>query len=230
MTLRRLIVIVVVVLGGGGAALLAWVAYWSVEQAAQRTRAAQRQPPPTPQVAVILSEQTVEASQGGKPVWSLKFSRIELQPGGRLVTAKGLRDGVIYDQRTGKPSVHITADMARYNTVTRDFELEGNVRVSDDKGFVLTVAKAHYIEAERKIACSGGVLARSPDITVRTDVAHFWPQEDRVAAPETVDVRTPGGSSFTGRDLVLDLQTGDFTMRSLSGELNVQEARRRARG
>ncbi len=227
MTVKRLIVIVAAVLGCGGAALLAWVAYRSVEQAQQQARQA---PPPRPQVAVTLSDQTVEASQGGKRVWSLKFDEIELLPGGRLVAARGLRDGVIYDARTGKPTVRITAERARYNTVTRDFQLEGNVRVSDDKGFVLTVTKAHYIEAERKIACAGGVLARSPDLTLRTEVAYFWPQQDMVSAPGIVFVRTAGGSSFTGRDLRLDLVSGDFSLRSLSGELNVEEAERRARG
>lgn len=227
MTVRRLLGMVAVVVVTWGVFTLAWLARLAVEQAERQAR--QRGLPGVPRqdVGVTIRNQRIEASQGGKPIWSLRFEEIQLGHGGQLVSASGLRDGVIYDERTGKPTVRLAAARARYNTVTRNFELEGRVRVTDDEGFVLTMQKATYLEAEQKIACSGSVTARGQDLTVKTELAYFWPQQDIVECPKIVRVATNQGGVFSGRSLRLNIETKDLEMSEVSGRFPLEEAKRR---
>ena len=227
MTVRRLLVIVGTLVASAGVLLLAWLAHLSVEQTEREARQAAQEGVPPQEVGVTITNQRIEASQGGQPLWSLRFRQIDLAHGGNLVSASGLRDGVIYDQRTGKPTVRLTASRARYNTASRNFELEGNVRVADDKGLVLTMQKASYLEAEKKIACSGRVTARGQGLTVNTEVAYFWPQQDIVECPDIVRVVTTQGSLFSGRKLRLNVQTKDLEMLEVSGRFPLAEAKKR---
>ncbi|MFQ6134025.1 MAG: hypothetical protein ACE5R4_18420 [Armatimonadota bacterium] len=227
MSVRRLLVIVTVLVVSWGVLMLAWLAHLSVEEAEREQQQAERPGVPQQDVGVTIRNQRIEASQEGRPLWSLRFEQIELGRGGQLVSASGLREGVIYDERTGKPTVRLTAATARYNTATRNFELERNVRVTDDKGLVLTMEKAAYVEAERKIECSGTVTARGQDITVTTELAYFWPQEDIVECPKIVRVATKQGGVFSGRKLRLNIETKDLEMSEVSGRFPLEEAKRR---
>ena len=225
---RRTSSFIALVVAGLAAAIAAgWAVHWSVQRTQQEARRAagprdmlQR----TPQAKIVRPR--LEAfDEKGKATWALRLDEAELGRGGSQVSGAGLREGVIYDPKTGKGVVRVVGDTVSYNLATRNFELSGNVRVVHSNGQLLTMARAAYIEAEKKLMCTGRVVGRDKDIVVSTETALYWPHENVVQCPGPVTWRTKGGTEFSGRDLRMDFDAKRLTMAKPQGLINLEEAR-----
>ena len=218
-----------IVLGLAAAVAAGWLVHWSVKRTreeAQAARVQRLQQPRTPQATIVRPR--VEAyDDKGKRTWALRLDQAELGRGGGRVSGAGLRGGVIYDPKTGEDVVHVVGDTVSYDLATKNFELSGNVRVVHSDGLLLTTAKASYIEAQKKLICSGDVVGRDEDVVVSTDQAFYWPHENVVQCPGRFDLRTEDGTRFSARDLRIDFDAKRATMTHASGRINVEEAKER---
>jgi hypothetical protein len=222
-------VIAFIVLGLAAIAAAGWLVHWSVKRTQEEAEVAGAPRPPTartPQVKIIRPRLEAYDEQG-KRAWELQLDEAELGRGGDQVAGAGLREGVIYDPETGEGIVHVVGDTVSYDLATRNFELSGNVRVVDNEGLLLTMARASYVEAERKLVCTGNVVGRDESVVVTTDRALYWPHEKVVQCPGEVRCDTVDGTKLHGRDLRVDLDTKKLTMARVSGRINVEEAESR---
>ncbi|MGD8240843.1 MAG: hypothetical protein PVH68_19995 [Armatimonadota bacterium] len=218
-----------VVLGIGAALAAGWLVHWSVrrtQEDARLARTPRKRAPRTPQAKIVRPR--LEAyDEEGQRTWALRLDQAELGRGGADVTGAGLREGVIYDPETGEGVVRVVGDTVTYNLSTKNFELSGNVRVVNDEGLLLTMARASYIEAEKKLTCTGDVVGSDEDVVVTTAKAHYWPHDDVVHCPGEVECRTQDGTELHGRDMRIDFEAKRLTMGPVRGKIYLEEARER---
>jgi len=152
----------------------------------------------------------LEHSEKGRVNWSLAVEEIELSGGGRTVAAKGLKDGLVYDN-TGRPVLRLTAARASYNTVRKDFELTGEVKAVSHKGAVIATEKVQWLPQEQTLRCPGEVTMRAEDVTITADHLDLLVATEMVRCTDRVRVKM-GEDRLTGRDLSYNLNTRDFTL------------------
>ncbi len=217
------------IVGLAAAAGTGWLVHWSVKrtQEEEKVGRAPRFPAPRSPQAKIIRPRLEAYDEKGKPTWALRLDEAELGRSGDQISGAGLRDAVIYDPKTGEGVVRIVGDTVSYNLATKNFELTGNVRVIHSDGLLLTMERASYIEAEKKITCSGRVTGRDKDVEITTDTAFYWPHENVVQCPGEFELRTAGGTRFSARDLRVDFDTKRATMADASGTINLEEAKSR---
>jgi len=222
-------VIAFIVLGLAAIAAAGWLVHWSVKRTREEAEVAgapRRPTVRTPQAKIIRPRLEAYDEQG-KRTWELRLDEAELGRGGNQVAGAGLREGVIYDPETGEGIVHVVGDAVSYDLATKNFELTGNVRIVDNEGLLLTMARASYIEADKKLVCTGDVVGRDEDVVVTTDKAFYWPHEKVVQCPGEVWCQTADGTTLHGRDLRIDFETKKLDMIGVSGEINLEEAESR---
>jgi lipopolysaccharide export system protein LptA len=217
------------VLGLAAVVAAGWLVHWSVKRTREEAEVATAPRRPalrTPQAKIIQPRLEAYDEQGER-TWTLRLDEAELGRGGDHVSGAGLREGVIYDPQTGEGIVRVVGDTVSYNLATKNFELTGNVRIVNDEGLVLTMERASYIEAEKKLICTDDVVGRDEDVVVTTDKAFYWPHENVVQCPGEVRCQTGDGTELFGRDLRVDFETKKLTMAGVSGRINLEEAESR---
>jgi lipopolysaccharide export system protein LptA len=214
-----------------GAVGLGWLTFWSVRETQQQAARVQgaSAAPSGPAIRSRVTYQRVSAADQGRELWSLAFDEIDLESGGRTVSAEGLRDGVVYDLKSGKPQLRVTAQAAEYDTQSRNFHLFGPVTAVFSSGTVATMDEAEYVEAERKLICRGSITVRGEDYTGSAPLAIAWADRNLVTCPEGGVVVLNDGTRLMGRVVEYDTDTGRVAVRGVSGTFDLEALKKRAR-
>jgi lipopolysaccharide export system protein LptC len=172
---------------------------------------------------VSLHESVIQHGGAGSGGWKLQVDEMNLAGGGRAVSAAGLREGLIYDAQ-GRPVLRISAAKAIYNTARKDFEVSGGVKVVSHQGAIITTERMLWLPEPQILRCPGPVTVRSEGVTITTDALDLHVPEDLVKSTSQVRLRTPDGR-LTGRNLIYNLKTHDYTLESIQAVFTVDEAR-----
>lgn len=212
------------------AAGLVWLTFWSVRETQRQAAAvAGAAASSGPSVRSTITHQRVDAAAGNKRLWSLAFDQIDLQASGHIVTASGLRDGVVYDPDEGKSLLRVTAQRAEFDTERRNFTLSGGVTAVFSSGTIATMDQAEYMEAERKLVCRGNIVVQGEDYTGSAPVAIVWVDKDLVTCPEGGVVVTSDGTKLVGREIEYDTASDRFTVHGVTGVFDIEAVKKRAR-
>ncbi len=178
--------------------------------------------------AIEVEELAAEHREGGRPTWKIRLAQLQVEKGGRTITAGRLRDGIIYD-RKGQPAVRVTAQQVKYDTVQYDFDVEGEVRIVSPKGARISTEKVHWDNKTRTLNAPGRVMLRTKDdVTVTTAGLKFDTPTQVVYCPNQVRMRT-GRSDVIGKKLEYKLENGAFTLHSVQMVIDVEEAKEQTR-
>lgn len=181
-----------------------------------------------PEPAIEVEDFAPEHFEQGRPAWKIRLAQLQVEKGGRTITAGKLREGVIYD-RKGQPAVRVTADKVKYDTAQYDFDVEGKVRIVSPKGALITTEKVHWDNKTRSLNAPGRVMLRTrDDVTVTTAGLKFDTPTQSVHCPNQVRMQT-GRSDVIGRRLDYKLEDGAFTLHSVQMVIDIQEAKEQTR-
>ncbi len=187
------------------------------ERASKETDARQAEAP-----AVSIRDSVVEHSEGGTPSWRLLIDQLEISTGGRAIAAGGLREGLVYDE--GKPVVRITAGEATYRTSDKSFEVTGGVKVVSHEGAVVTTDRVEWLPETQTLHCPQEVTLRAEGITLRAENLDLIVPENIARTEARVHLRTEHGY-LTGRNLIYNLDTRAYTLKSVQAIFEVETAR-----
>jgi len=178
--------------------------------------------------AIEVEELAAEHREAGRPTWKIRLAQLQVEKGGRTITAGRLRDGVIYD-RQGQPAVRVTAREVKYDTLQYNFDVEGAVSIVSPKGARISTEKVHWDNKTRTLNAPGRVMLRTKDdVTVTTAGLTFDTPTQVVYCPNQVRMRT-GRSDVIGKKLEYKLENGAFTLRSVQMVIDVEEAKEQTR-
>jgi hypothetical protein len=178
--------------------------------------------------AIEVQDFAPEHFEEGRPAWKIRLSQLQVEKGGRTITAGKLREGLIYD-RKGQPAVRVTADKVDYDTVQYDFDVEGKVRIVSPKGALISTEKVHWDNKTRTLNAPGRVMLRTKDdVTVTTAGLKFDTPTQVVHCPNQVRMQT-GRSDVIGKQLEYKLENGAFTLRSVQMVIDIEEAKEETR-
>lgn len=209
------IALLLVVVGVGG-----WGLWKRLRPPSPEGEAAERE---AGQPLVSLHESVIQQGGAGGGGWRLLVERMDLEAGGRSVSASGLREGLIYDAQ-GRPVLRISAGRAVYNTQRRDFEVSGGVKVVSHQGAIITTERVLWLPDQQILRCPSAVTLRAEGLTVTTDTLDLHVAEEIVKSSAQVRMRTEHGR-LTGRNLTYNLKTGDYTMDGIQAVFTLEEAR-----
>ena len=147
----------------------------------------------------------------GKPIWEAMLKRLELKDDQATVE---LEEGTIFD-KAGQAAVRLTAKKWKYDLNSKDFEIEGNVRIVSKRGIAFKTQKVKWINAQRDLVCPGPVTAIHKNAVIRTSKLVFHTASDRVECPTKVTITTQAtrGSARSG---TLDLKTQTMDLKGLT--------------
>lgn len=178
--------------------------------------------------AIEVQDFAPEHFEEGRPAWKIRLSQLQVEKGGRTITAGKLREGVIYD-REGRPAVRVTADRVKYDTVQYDFDVEGKVRIVSPKGALISTEKVHWDNGTRTLNAPGRVMLRTrDDVTVTTAGLKFDTPTQTVRCPNQVRMQT-GRSDVIGKQLEYKLEDGAYTLHSVQMVIDIEEAKEQTR-
>ncbi len=178
--------------------------------------------------AIEVQDFAPEHFEEGRPAWKIRLTQLQVEKGGRTITAGKLREGVIYD-RKGQPAVRVTADKVKYDTVQYDFDVEGEVRIVSPKGALISTEKVHWDNRTRTLNAPGRVMLRTKDdVTVTTAGLKFDTPTQIVHCPNQVRMQT-GRSDVIGKKLEYKLENGAFTLHAVQMVIDVEEAKEQTR-
>jgi LPS export ABC transporter protein LptC len=213
-----------------GLVLAFWgMAWWNYLRPHSVPRSATPQPaavpaPAAPRPEVVVQNQTIKRSEGGRMVWQVQLTELQMNAGGQAMAAAGMREGLIYDQN-GKPVIRLTAQKATGNTADRNLEVAGDVRAVSQRGALITTEQIQWMDKERRLYCPQKVVFRSKNTAVTATALNYYVDQNIVKAPGIVRMYS-GQNKMVGRDLVYNVDTEAFQMTNVQAVFNPDDARR----
>jgi LPS export ABC transporter protein LptC len=184
-------------------------------------------PPPAPSPgaeAILANPELSYRDKNGHTAWRVLLDSLELESGGNTLTAKGLREGIVYDEK-GTPVVRITAQQVTADTNRKDFSVTGKVTVVSPKGMILTTERADWINDLQTVRAPGPVVMRTKSIVITATGLDYNIKTDQVTSPNQVRVYS-GNNRLVGRGLKYDLNTGWVDLANVQVVVNPSEGKR----
>ena len=175
--------------------------------------------------AVDIKNPTLRHTENGKLAWQLRLQQIALTRGGTTVGAIGVKEGLIYDAG-GKPVVRVTAKTVKGDTLSKNFQLDGDVHVVSDQGAVITTEQVTWNQGEQKLNCPGPVTVKTKDAVITSSGVDYAVNENVITTPNQVKMYA-GKNRVLGTGLRYDVKTTSFTLQSVQMVLDSQEAKRK---
>lgn len=185
-------------------------------------------PSPAPQPAksaeaTLANPELSYRDKGGRTAWRVLLDSLELEAGGNTLTAKGLREGIVYDE-TGKPAVHIAAQQVKADTNRRDFSVTGKVTVTSPKGMVITTERADWINDAQTVRAPGPVVMKTKSLVLTTTGLDYNIKTDQVISQNQVRIYS-GNNRLVGRGLKYDVTTGWVDLANIQVVVNPSEGK-----
>lgn len=197
--------------------------YW-ITVREQRRPASPPPPVPSPSAEAILANPELSyRDKGGRTAWRVLLDSLELETGGNTLTAKGLREGIVYDEK-GKPVVHITAQQVKADTNRKDFSVTGKVTVTSPKGMVITTERADWINDLQTVRAPGPVVMKTKSLVITATGLDYNIKTDQVTSPNQVRVYS-GNNRLVGRGLKYDVNTGWVDLANVQVVVNPSEGK-----
>jgi lipopolysaccharide export system protein LptA len=174
---------------------------------------------------VQISNPTLRHTENGKLAWQIRLQQVALSRGGVTVGAAGVKEGLVYDA-SGKPAVRITARSAKGDTLTKNFQLDGDVRITSDQGALITADQVSWNQAEQKLNCPGPVTARARDAVITSTGVDYLVNQAMIVAPNQIKMYT-GKNKVIGQGLQYDVKSSSFALQSVQMVLDTREAGRK---
>jgi len=185
-------------------------------------------PPPPPQPApsaeaTLANPELTYRDKGGRTAWRVLLDSLELEAGGNTLSARGLRDGIVYDDK-GRPAVHIAAQQVKADTNRRDFTVTGKVTVTSPKGMVITTERADWVNDLQTVKAPGPVVMKTKTLVLTTTGLDYNVKTDQVISPNQVRIYA-GNNRLVGRGLKYDVNTGWVDLANVQVVVNPSEGK-----
>lgn len=172
----------------------------------------------------VVAMPVIKHGENGRLDWKLYLDQIELQAGGSIIGARGLREGLVYDA-SGAPGVRVTAQRVTGDATRRNFEVTGDVVVTSPKGIVITTDKVNWLNDQQELHCPGPVVMRSRGRVFVASTLDYFINTDLVRCPSQARVYS-GNNRIVGQQLTYNVQTGIVDIvGGIQMVLNVKEAK-----
>ncbi len=132
------------------------------------------------QIGLEVNDAVLIGRAQGRMLWRISAQKVDLSKDQRSVTADGLHDGLLYDQK-GHPAISVSAAHATYSSLTAALtsNVSGVMDVSGGLQAKLLGKNGMIIQTDHLIwnsvlnsaSCPGGIKAHLPNGAVTADAA-----------------------------------------------------------
>lgn len=162
------------------------------------------------------------ANDQGKVQWEIRAREILLPKHNTGITlVRGLQGATYFHDE--KRKLTISADMLRYNPVTKNLEILGDVTVTGYENLTVTCDLVRWIAARQQVVCPGEVKAFMKQFSFRTRRVEIYPAANKLLCPNAIHL-VAGTALVEGHRLTANLQTetvdmeGPIVMKAHVGE------------
>jgi hypothetical protein len=141
----------------------------------------------------------------GKKEWELTAKKITISKDKSLIEVEGLQKAAYF--RDDREVLNLSADRLRFNSLSRNLELIGHVRLTTLHGLLLTTSRVLWDSGKRRILCPEGVEAGIKRLLFKTDFLSFDPRRGIVDCPQEVRLTFGRGGFMRARRLSANLFT-----------------------
>ena len=131
-------------------------------------------------------------TEGGETKWDIRALSAEFLSSGLVILEKAKIN--FYEK--GKKVLNVKADSGRFNKVSQDVHLEGNVIGVTNRGETFITQNLNWVSAEKKIETSDKIKITGQNVIVNARGFVFYPALNKMILKKNVKAEIYGGSKL----------------------------------